>query len=56
MLARAAEDRLPEDHPVVVAAKAFAVAAEKQDDAKKLLGSWARARKAWQQYTGEDWI
>lgn len=56
MLRRARIDELPDDHPIVVTAKAFAEACATQDDAKKLLGTWARARKAWQQYTGESVI
>lgn len=56
MLRQARIDELPDNHPVVVTAQAFAEACATQDDAKKLIGTWARARKAWQQYTGEDFI
>ena len=59
MLARAEADKLPAAHPLRVNAAEFDTAtkgffAEPQIvPVAAFMGAWARARKAWCQYTGE---
>ncbi len=58
----AKRDRLPDSHPMVVAANAFDSAsagfyADPQTvHVAKFLGAWARARKEYCKYTGEPLI
>ena len=62
MLARAEQDGLAEDHPLRVLGKAFSKAcsgfyADPQTvTVKQFMGHWARARRAWCEYTGESLI
>jgi hypothetical protein len=56
MIARADKDGLPRDHPLRVTADGFNAANADGVDARKLLGAWARARRAWCDYTGEPLI
>lgn len=64
MMARAATDGLASDHPIRTTALAFDAAcallesSEQTDEeltkhAKRMLGCWARARRAWRDYSGE---
>lgn len=59
MLMIAKRDALPNDHELVMKAKAFSDACQgyltepQTCSAKKFLGCWARAKKAYCQYTGE---
>lgn len=59
-IARADKDRLSEDHPVRVTAIAFEEAAKgffsepQTVNIKKFMGCFARARKAWCEYSGES--
>ncbi|MBF4302218.1 hypothetical protein EAY56_26365 [Vibrio anguillarum] len=58
MMQVAKRDRLPDDHDLVVKEKEFEQAtigyvSEPQTcSVRKLLGCWARAKKAYSQYTG----
>lgn len=60
MVARADKDNLPADHVIRTTAqefeeKAIGFWAEPQTcAAKSFLGAWARARKAWREYSGES--
>ncbi|MBF4433212.1 hypothetical protein ERJ77_01615 [Vibrio anguillarum] len=60
MMQVAKRDCLPDDHDLVVKAKDFEQAAlgyvsEPQTcSVRKFLGCWARAKKAYSQYTGAD--
>ena len=62
MNARADYDGLPPSHELRVKAELFRVAAlgyfgsPQACGAKQFLGAWARARKAWCNYTGEELI
>jgi len=62
MRARADADELPDDHPLRVAADAFDAAmpgfhGEPQiTTVQQFMGAWARARKAWCDYSGEALI
>lgn len=62
MLARADADGLPPDHQLRLRAVAFDDAVrgfygEPQTyDVRRFLGCWARARRAWCDYTGEPLI
>lgn len=62
MIARADQDGLPADHPMRVKAEEFdAVAIGYYDvpqthDVKQFMGAWARARRAWSEYSGEPLI
>lgn len=51
MRARADADGLPADHALRVRADELDAADTEQP--KQLLGRWARARRAWHEYTGE---
>jgi hypothetical protein len=55
MRSKADADSLPPDHALRSLADEFDKIAEGYPnvDARKLLGAWARARRAWCQYTGE---
>ncbi|WP_428419233.1 hypothetical protein [Methylibium sp.] len=59
MLARADADGLPADHPLRTTAAAFAAAIEgfyatvQTVPVSRFMGAWARARRAWCEYTGE---
>lgn len=55
MLAIADRDNLPVDHEMRLRAKEFDESVNYYGDgaAKKLLGAWVRARKAYCRYTGE---
>ena len=53
MIARADADVLPADHELRVRAQLLRDAVNNEDDAMKLLGAWARARRVWCAYTGE---
>ena len=55
MIEVAERDRLPGDHPLRILAEKFNEAVE-SGDSRRLLGSWARARRAWCNYTGEPLI
>jgi hypothetical protein len=55
MIEVAERDRLPVDHPLRLLAKEFNEAVE-SGDSRRLLGSWAKARRAWCDYTGEPLI
>ena len=52
MRARADADGLPADHPLRV--RADELDAADAENPRQLLGRWARARRAWSDYTGED--
>lgn len=54
MLARADADRLPSNHPLRVRASKLKDALTGEFNPKRVIGCWARARKAWCDYTGED--
>lgn len=62
MTARANTDHLPEDHDLRIRATAFEHAAEgyfsnpQAVDVRKFMGCWARARRAWCDYTGEPLV
>ena len=57
MVRRADKDGLPEGHELRVKAKELDAAITNPNfDARKMLGCWARARKAWTTYTGEPLI
>jgi DNA phosphorothioation-dependent restriction protein DptG len=64
VVARCNADKLPDNHMLRIRAAQFNEACsladrDKEDtkeSAKKILGSWARLRKAWQEYSGESWI
>lgn len=62
MLARADADRLPPDHRLRVRAVEFDRAAKgyfadpQTVPVKPFFGAWARARRAWCDYTGEPLI
>lgn len=55
----AKQDGLAKDHPMIIAAEEFSRAATgffaeiQTVSAKQFLGAFARARKAWSDYTGE---
>lgn len=53
MLERADKDGLPKDHELRTKAVAFKEAIESDGLGKKIFGPWARARRAWCEYTGE---
>ncbi|MGZ8953105.1 MAG: hypothetical protein ACXW0Q_00305 [Methylovulum sp.] len=60
MIAKADVDKLPSDHDLRTSALAFNEATEgfygnpQTVDIKKFMGSWARARRTWCDYTGES--
>lgn len=62
MIAKSDSDGLPDDHDLRLKAKAFNDAAqgfcasEQTCDIKTFMGTWARARKAWCDYSGEPLI
>ncbi len=62
MMAKADDDNLPDDHGLRISALAFNEATEgfygnpQTVDIKKFMGSWARARRIWCDYTGESLI
>lgn len=62
MLAVANRDNLPQEHILRTLAEDFECAVKgffgepKTCDVKKFMGCWARARKAWCEYTGEPLI
>lgn len=62
MLARANKDKLPADHPLRMLAAQFNVAADgfygdpQTVTIKQFMGYWARARRAWSDYSGEPLI
>lgn len=62
MLAAADENNLPKDHELRTKAQAFDEAAlgyygdPQTCDARKFMGCWARARRAWCEYSGESLI
>lgn len=58
MIAKANDDNLPADHPMRVVASELHRAilgtrSTKNIPAGKILGTWARARRIWCDYTGE---
>lgn len=60
MIQRADRDGLAPDHVLRVRAKElqdieneFLSASHDEGKAKRMLGAWARARRAWSEYTGE---
>lgn len=53
MRARADADGLPADHPLRV--RADELDAADAENARQLVGRWARARRAWSDHTGEEW-
>jgi hypothetical protein len=59
MLAAAKAAELPLEHKIVIAAHEFEVAAKgfygnpQTVDVKTFMGCWARARRAWSDYSGE---
>jgi hypothetical protein len=55
MVERANLDKLPDCHPMRVRAKEFEDVLA-NPDARFLLGAWARARRVWCDYTGEELI
>lgn len=62
MIARAHKDGLPKDHEMNVLAVKFEDAASgfygspQTVDVKTFMGHWARARRAWSNYTGESLV
>lgn len=56
MIARADLDDLPLDHPLRQRAYSLQKAVEEYKDAPQIIGAWARARRAWCEYTGEALI
>lgn len=57
MVARANADGLPADHEIrVLAADLETIASDPTTSTPKLLGTWARTRKAWCAYSGESLI
>lgn len=62
MIARADADGLPADHPLRVTAAALDDAAADRSSeppevrARMFVGAWARARRAWCNYTGAPLI
>ena len=62
MVIRADKDGLPEDHDIRTKAQAFEdaavgfYAADQTHTVKQLMGSWARAKRVWSEYTGEPMI
>lgn len=59
MIDRANKDGLNENHEMRIKAEQFEIAAKdyyENGDVKKIIGYWARARKCWCDYTGEDLI
>ena len=62
MIARANDDELADDHPLRMLGKAFDTAAEgfynspQTVDVKTFMGHWARARRAWSDYSGEPLV
>lgn len=59
MMARAGNDGLPPDHPLFILGKQFDAAADgfyaepQTKTVQQFMGAWARARRAWCDYTGE---
>lgn len=57
MIERADEDELPKTHPLRLRAAEFRESIENPDiTARTMLGRYARAHRAWCDYTGEDSI
>ena len=62
MRAKADEDRLPPDHELRVTADAFDITAAgfyasgQTKTVQQFMGTWARARKCWCDYSGEQLI
>lgn len=57
MVRRADKDQLAQDHPVrVAAAKLAAVIADPNTTVPKLVGTWARTRTVWCEYSGEPLV
>lgn len=57
MIALADRLNLPADHELRVRAREFTEACAAKDvNARRLLGAWARARKAWCAVTGEPLV
>jgi len=62
MRSRADTNNLPAEHPLRLHADKFDKAAagyyssEPTVTVKSFMGAWARARRAWSDYTGEDLI
>lgn len=56
MVRRADRDNLPESHPLRIQAAALEALFQRPEfpEPKQILGAWARARRAWCNYTGED--
>jgi len=58
MISRADADNLPLDHPIRLAALAFEEAAmgiitePRTHTTKQCMGSWAKARRLWAEYSG----
>ena len=55
MVERAEMDGIPSDHPLRVYAEEIDEVTH-DHGVKRLLGRWARARKAWSDYSGEPLI
>lgn len=55
MVRRADRDNLPESHPLRIQAAALEALFQRQEfpEPRQILGAWARARRAWCNYTGE---
>ncbi len=63
IIARADSDNLPDDHELRVAAKKFTKICKEYHDCKndkvsieQFIGTWARTRRLWTNYTGESLI
>lgn len=62
VLKTAENDGLPDDHPMVIAAKEFEAAAHgffsepKTVSVKKFLGKFAKARRLWCEYSGDPLV
>jgi len=57
ILTRADKDGLAVDHPLRKQALLFSeVVGSKESSAKKILGTWARTRRMWSEYSGEPLI
>lgn len=57
MIARADADGLPADHKLRQFAAELREAIESESvDVPKLVGRWARARRAWCEFTGEELV
>lgn len=56
MMARADADGLPPDHEIRLSAQKLDEALTADFNVARVVGSWARARKIWCEYTGEPLV